>query len=63
MIMSGWCLFTVVVDSLVIVAHIVRGGTVFGSCFVLQYVASFQFCNQWGGEICLLSFKCLHDVL
>ena len=32
----------VIVDSLFIVAPIVRGGSVFGPCFVMQYLVSFS---------------------
>ena len=35
------CLSVVVTDSLLIVALIVCGSTVFGLCFVVQYLVSF----------------------
>ena len=41
---------SVVVDSLFIVAPIFCEGFVFGPCFNMQYLVSFQICNHLAGE-------------
>ena len=53
------------VDPLLIVAHVICGGFVFGPCFVIQYFVSFLCCNHlyWEKEIWLLYFNCVPDVL
>ena len=46
----SYSLTFVVVDLLFIVASIVCRGSVFGPCFVIQYLVSVQFCNHHDAE-------------